>query len=280
VAFDQQAGLDDAADAAFERVLLDSAKADGVSDAATHEAWARFARATGAVALVAGSSAALHARHGFFPRLTHGTALRWLIVGAIGGSAVTALWMRGTHTSSVEQAPHSSFAGARSSTDDVAQHAAVGVPLRKPEPVSPVSAVSAGSSGVHAREAAGAGPRHVPAGAKRAPFATAGQSTSPPSSTLAAEVRAIDAVRTAIAVGAFRDATRLVGEYHREFPRGQLAADADVLAIESLEAAGEHDAAARRATEFLRQHPKDPHTGRIGALAGDGASLSRKRRPE
>ena len=252
MAIDPRLGEGDPADAAFERALLDSAKVDRVSEAATREAWERFTRATGAVALVAGGAAALRARQGLVRKLSHGAALKWLVVGAIGGSALTALWTRGVST------PES--------------------PELRDLP-STASAVPSGfeetlAAAPPAKEGPRASPQHALAGTRRRSPSSAAQSASHPDSTLPAEVRALDAARSAIANGAFREAVRLVDEYHRDFAHGQLTADADVLAIESLEAMGDHADAARRATEFLRRYPKDPHAGRIGAILGDDASSS------
>jgi hypothetical protein len=270
---DRLFGEGDSADGAFERALLDSAKDDAVSEVATREAWERFARATGAVAVVGGSAAVLRARRGVAAKLSHGAALKWLVIGAIGGSALTALWTRGIGTA--EQSSHSSAESGRKSEKFVPP-AAVTIPSRQPELRAPVSTASTALSGLEettgavalSRDGPGASPRHAPAGANRRPPSSAGQGASPPDSTLPAEVRALDAVRFSIANGAFGEAARLVDEYHRDFVHGQLKADADVLAIESLEAMGNHADAARRATEFLRRYPKDPHAGRIGAIAG------------
>ena len=266
MAIDPRLGGGDAADAALERALLDSAKIDAVSEAATREAWERFSRATGVVALVAGGTAVLRARHGLVPKLSHGVAFKWLVVGAIGGSALTALWTRGV--SNADRASQSSTESARTSERFVPRNT-IAVPSAR-ELHDPVSKASAAPSGFEdtsvaaaalSKEALHSSPRHAFAGAQRRP--------SRPDSTLPAEVRALDAVRSAIANGAFREATRLVDEYHRDFAHGQLTADADVLAIESLEAMGDHADAARRATEFLRRYPKDPHAGRIAAIADE-----------
>jgi len=78
--------------------------------------------------------------------------------------------------------------------------------------------------------------------------------------SLAREVAALDAARTALAVGANASALRQIERYHRDFPAGELAADADVVAIEALAADGDQ-AAARRAC------------ARSGARGGQGGPL-------
>jgi outer membrane protein assembly factor BamD (BamD/ComL family) len=88
-----------------------------------------------------------------------------------------------------------------------------------------------------------------------------------PSSTLAAEVARIDAARSASANGKHDEAIRLIERFHRDFPEGALAPDADVVALEA--AAAKHDRAEveRRAARFLSQYPGDPHAARVQGLA-------------
>jgi hypothetical protein len=47
---------------------------------------------------------------------------------------------------------------------------------------------------------------------------------------------------------------------------GELAADAEVIAIEALEADDDRPEMARRAWRFVQQHPDDPHAVRIKRL--------------
>jgi outer membrane protein assembly factor BamD (BamD/ComL family) len=84
---------------------------------------------------------------------------------------------------------------------------------------------------------------------------------------LAAEVAALDAVRAAMTARDAHEALVLVETYHRNFPEGQLAPDAEMLAIEALETQGERAEMARRASRFLNQYPNDPHAPRVRLLA-------------
>jgi outer membrane protein assembly factor BamD (BamD/ComL family) len=84
---------------------------------------------------------------------------------------------------------------------------------------------------------------------------------------LAAEIVALDAVQAAVTDRDFPQAVRLVDDYRREFPRGQLAPDADALAIEALAALGNRAELELRAARFLSRYPKDPHRARVAALA-------------
>lgn len=86
---------------------------------------------------------------------------------------------------------------------------------------------------------------------------------------LEAEVRALDAIQRAVSEGRPGEALDAVEVFHREFPRAQLAADAEGLAIEALLARGDTGAAAERAARFLERYPSDPHAPRFAPLAGD-----------
>jgi outer membrane protein assembly factor BamD (BamD/ComL family) len=88
------------------------------------------------------------------------------------------------------------------------------------------------------------------------------------SSTLAAEVAALDAARTAAAAGELDRTLRLLDRYHYEFPAGELAADADVVAIEARAAQGDHAEVARLAARFLARYPNDPHAAEVRRLGG------------
>ena len=89
---------------------------------------------------------------------------------------------------------------------------------------------------------------------------------APASSTLAAEVAHLDAARTALDVGAFGEAKRLLAQFHRDFPRGELTTEAKVMHLEVLSANGEKTALQRASTHFLDQHPRDPHAERVRQL--------------
>lgn len=85
--------------------------------------------------------------------------------------------------------------------------------------------------------------------------------------SLAAEVSALDGVRTALSAGAYASALHEVELYHERFPSGALSADAEVLALEALAAQGAERELRARAARFLARYPKDPHHERVRALA-------------
>jgi outer membrane protein assembly factor BamD (BamD/ComL family) len=57
------------------------------------------------------------------------------------------------------------------------------------------------------------------------------------------------------------------GGYHRDFPSGTLAPDAEVVAIEALVDMKDRTTMARRAARFLALYPTDPHANRVKRLA-------------
>jgi outer membrane protein assembly factor BamD (BamD/ComL family) len=93
------------------------------------------------------------------------------------------------------------------------------------------------------------------------------------SSTLAAEVALLDAVRAKIAAAAYDEALRGVEQFHRSFPAGELAPDADVLALEALAQKGDHSELDRRAARFLARYPADPHAARVRGLTEHAATM-------
>src|SRR5688500_13283903 len=103
-------------DAAFERSLLKSARGDGPSDAATEAAWARFA------SMAAGTAASTAAaRPGVLFEAARSSALKWLLLGALGGGAVIAAWMNGGPAA--DRAPVARGAAVSTGpSSDVAQH--------------------------------------------------------------------------------------------------------------------------------------------------------------
>jgi hypothetical protein len=237
------------ADASFERLLLRSASADPLPHAATREAWARFASASSGVALVAsaapGPAGLLHA--------ARRSSLTWLAVGALGGSAITAAWLGTRPTTTVAGVAPSSQVTAIAPPSPPSAQGSV-VPALEPDTQE---RLESGQRRPLARKQ----PQTASApAAKQQPIAASD------ASSLAAEVSALDAVQRAITARDFPRALRLVAEYHRAFPHGQLAPDAEALAIEALETSGNRSELATRAARFLRQYPNDPHAGRIAAF--------------
>lgn len=270
----------------FERSLLDSAHADPLPQT-VQIAWANFAGAMRLAASHVEPGSGLHtiehpkktvSRGG--AEITQGTragvvkAAKWLIVGAIGGSALTArLLISRTagapsdlsraaarlvpSVSAPSKGNSASLSTATAPTALVVTSDAKMVALHRP--LVSHTKTPRRSTGANLLEQGVADGRTnlTPPSID----ATSSQSlTEARKSTLAAEVNRLDAARTAYRIGAYSESIRLVENYHREFPNGVLAPDADVVEIEALVGKQDRAAAARRARAFLARYPNDPHT--------------------
>ena len=251
----KEATLYSAADRAFERELLAAGRADSLESQATEAAWAKFASGLGTVASAAAvaqlSSAAVPgavaggvtARGHWLLRLA---AAKWLLVGGLVGSALTLAWQG-----------HRSSSGDGTVTSRPAALAVVSPVAEQRAATPPLGAASATASDQHDPNGAASNGRKVAVEAKK-----------PPGSSLAEEVAALDAVRTAANIGAWNDAQRLLGKYRERFPNGALNAEAEVLAIEALVGAGRSAEAQRSAQRFLSRRPNDPQATRVRSLVG------------
>jgi TolA-binding protein len=271
----------------FERSLLDSARADPLPQN-VQIAWANFAGALRLAAAHVEPGSGLHTIKHPEQAVGHATgkitqgiragfgkATTWLIVGAIGGSALTAALLIG-RTRGAPRDP----ARAAAQLAPAVSAPSNGNSALSFTAVAPAASVAASdaetshqpwasrpktlrqSTGVNLVE------RRVGDGQAALPRpsidATSNRSLNEdPGSTLAAQVRRLDAARTAYRIGAYSEAIRLVENYHREFPNGVLAPDADVVAIEALVGKQDRTAAAQRADAFLAKYPKDPHAALV-----------------
>jgi hypothetical protein len=234
--------------------LLDSARADEVTPQATQAAWVKF---SGALALTAQQASPAGDVEPALSKLrsvkraaaASWSRLPWLVLGAVAGSALTAAWL------APDRRPDPSIPLTVTAT----RVASVAAPVASvPVGVAPVAPpVPAGT--IAAREAVldPLPPRHRDT--------TRG---TPPSSTLAAEVAQLDAARTALAAGAYSEAKRLLAQFHRDFPRGELATEARVIHLELLSAKGDTAALQREGGRFLDLYPRDPHAERVRQLLG------------
>jgi len=256
----------------FERSLLASARHDPLPPD-VEGAWSKFAGAMSLATLSAESDSELS--HGQPPgrtatagrlvadtgaRVVRGGTITWLIVGAIGGSCVTGLILRGGRGSEFRfKAP---VAAPLVPFPVAAAEATARQPAQLSEP--PISEKLA-----PARSVTKPAPRvvHGWRTASRAPDLTPVSGAAVVSSTLAAEVAQLDAARSASRGGDFAEAVRLVDRYHRDFPSGSLAPDAEVVAIEALVDMKDRIAISRRAARFLALYPTDPHAKRVKRLA-------------
>jgi len=230
------------ADERFERLLIDSAQRDELPND-VDVAWHKFDSALKGVSLLAaGAGGAFSLR-----RAQRLLAAKWLAWGVLGGSALTAVGLRFAHHRLPEASPTPSAALN-------VPAAPISTSMAQVEPEAPVREM---------RSTAPIAIKPAPHSARPHKAPPRGEEPAPPSSTLAAQVALLDSARTAIAAGAFAQALRLADRYRADFPDGELAPEAEVVAIEALVARGERAAASERAARFLARYPGDPHAARV-----------------
>jgi hypothetical protein len=276
----------------FEQRLLASARGDEPPAGETQRAWQRFAARAGALAPLAMAAGT----EPLWWRSARASALKWTLLGALGGGSLVAVWLRTPLSASGSLAGTAVVPGVPAGSAAWPEVAPAVVPGLAPPsaagaaPAAEAAAAEAAAAATPvarraaaaapaARRAAAAAPASRRAVAERHLQRKASASAQPssaqtrPSSgalraaSLAREVAALDAARSALAVGANASALRQIERYHRDFPAGELAADADVVAIEALAADGEQTAVRRAAELFLERRPHDPHAARVRELA-------------
>ena len=105
--------------------------------------------------------------------------------------------------------------------------------------------------------------------------ASKGSSENAPSverSDLREEIRAIDAVRSALSAHNPALALSLLRRYSSTFPNGTFGQEATVLRVEALEQSGQHQKAQALSREFQSKHPTSPLSERLSRQSGAGKS--------
>jgi len=232
----------DSAEERFERLLIDSAHSDPLPSN-VDASWHQFGVAlSGASLLATGAGGAFAVQ-----RAQRWLAAKWLICGILAGSALTALSLRASH--------------GRHIAPSAALSAPIAAPTSTNRAATPGAAIE-----VEAPDTASlATPKAPPHSPRPRPSTWHGQAAPPPlpTSTLNAQVALLDAARSAIASAAFPEALRLADRYRADFPNGELAPEAEVVAIEALVQSGEQQPAALRAARFFARYPGDPHRARV-----------------
>lgn len=82
------------------------------------------------------------------------------------------------------------------------------------------------------------------------------------------EVVRLDEARAKLARGDAAGALVSLDQHDREFPRGLLGAEAEVLRVEALVKAGRRDEARARGERLLAREPNGPHAKRLRTLLG------------
>lgn len=234
-------------DFAFERRLLGAGLAEPLPVERTEGALQRLtadmaALNAGMASNVAGSGAVAATSSAS----AYVVAIKWLGLGVLLGGVGTFFWMKSGYSQSSSAPPRASSV-------------AVAAP---PTPIASARAAEPATVALrHQERAAPPVPRRF-----RVAAASASVPAPLPSSDLAAEIAALDGIRTALAIGAWQDAEQQLGRYQRQFSRGALRSEAEVLRIETLVARGNRVAAEGAAERFIAQHPRDPQVARVRAL--------------
>lgn len=251
----------DRGDVEFERALRHSARRDAPAADATARAWSRFAlRLATSAKLESPESVAASPAARPVSRFRNAVATaKWVVLGAIGGSAVT-------------------FALVGRHAGPPARAISPGLPssLRDPSADAPGEAAPSPREALPPQPGASAAsvpsvlPSPGPALARRAPplpnVPRRGLAAPLEASTLAAEVAALDAARSALDAGAPDDALALLHRYLLDFPKGKLVPEAEVLAIEACAEKGDRLRVTREATRFLERYPNAPQRTRVEQL--------------
>lgn len=185
-------------------------------------------------------------------------AAKLLITGAFLGVIGVGAWAIGWRSSPVQ---HSSQPAAAVSVTEVTTEQAQQVAstqssaqLAEPAPITPESLPL-----VAPRGAAASAP--TPARSVDEPKVSSAD-------RLAAEVRALDEVRKALASHNSASALSLLDRYQVEFPRPVLGGEALVLRIEAMAQAGDRAGAKRLAEQYLKSWPSSPLASKVRSLAG------------
>lgn len=239
-------------DLAFERLLLAAGRTEAMPPEQTQAALLRFAAGIAALPGLTGSATSggptTGGSDGSWARLV--APAKWASLGFIAGGVAMLGWL-GYEPRAVE-----------SPTPPMVPIAMV------PPAVAPIT--PAASAQAERPVQASSAPQSAPARAMRPardPTLDALALRSAGSgSDLAAEVAALDGIRTALSIGAWRDAEKQSDAYRRAFPQGALRSEAEVLAIEGLLAQGRKQAAVAAGERFISSHPRDPQVARMRAL--------------
>jgi hypothetical protein len=87
-----------------------------------------------------------------------------------------------------------------------------------------------------------------------------------PETSLAREIRSLDAARAALDRGDGATAIAALDRHDRAFPHGVLESEAAVLRVEALLSAGERARAQTLARQLLARDPAGPHARRLEAV--------------
>lgn len=229
----------------------------GVDERPSHRALQRTALTLGVSASVVGAAgtASAGATLGAAAPSALVVAGKWLLVGTLGGLglAASADALSGAPSRTTPAVPAHAPAAPQATVSAVSP-----VPLQITSVVEPVPSAHAESK----RQAPSA--VAVPA----APSASVGTASGvlPEAQDLSREVAAIDAARSAIAMGDAVKASRFLDDYASRPRTGTLEREAQLLRIDALLLRGDTAAARALARSYAQSYPKDPRLTRFRAL--------------
>ncbi|MEO6603476.1 MAG: hypothetical protein ABIQ16_26570 [Polyangiaceae bacterium] len=116
----------------------------------------------------------------------------------------------------------------------------------------------------------GNGPEPVPvvADSPSPPVGAPRLEPRPAAPALAAELSALDAARSSLKAGEPKAALIALDAYARNFPRGKLSIEAEVMRIDALAKSGQTAAARSRAEAFIKRHPDSVLASRVRSSVG------------
>lgn len=191
---------------------------------------------------------------------TVGLAAKWWIVGTLTGASASA-YLLNTNTPGAPSAlPAVQTFQEISMPPELRLTLPTKPPVRSTEPSFPLKSAA---HKTHQRKPHRVKPKAPPVEFSASAIPATAIPAAAPASPLAAEIRFLDAARSASRRGHYTTALRTVEDYRRQFPHGTLLADAEVVAIEALTADNAKERARERAERFLIDHPDDPHARRV-----------------
>jgi hypothetical protein len=186
-----------------------------------------------------------------------GSAAKWMGVGLVGMGLVGALLAREQPSAPPPVKPAVVAPEARVTTDTSPWLPVPG------EPTPPSSLPFASDPG----------PETPRLSAKKSlaadspPASSAGPSNdaplNPADDSFAAELRAVDQARRAIAVGDYAGGLRLLDVWAVAFPQKRFDEEAAVLRIEAVRGSGDRERSTQLARQFLAAHPTSPLAQRV-----------------
>ncbi len=92
---------------------------------------------------------------------------------------------------------------------------------------------------------------------------------APSALELRLELQALDEARSSLGAGEPSRALEKLDGYARDYPKGRLRMEAEVLRIDALFRSGQRELARKRAATFLKRHPNSVLASRVRIIVGD-----------